>query len=130
MNKDEKLIAVCGMNCGICSAYLREKNKCPGCRLQPIGSCRKCIMRSCENRTGDFCYSCAEFPCTRLKNLDKRYRTKYNLSEIKNLEMIRDYGMDELLKKEEKKWACPKCSGVVSCHTNKCIVCGKNNIHI
>ena len=27
-----ELIAPCGMNCGICYGYLREKNKCPGCR--------------------------------------------------------------------------------------------------
>jgi hypothetical protein len=27
------LVAPCGMNCGICRAYLREKNKCPGCRV-------------------------------------------------------------------------------------------------
>ncbi len=26
------IIAPCGMNCSICMAYLRGKNKCPGCR--------------------------------------------------------------------------------------------------
>lgn len=30
------LIAPCGMNCSICMAYLREKNKCPGCRGNDI----------------------------------------------------------------------------------------------
>jgi uncharacterized radical SAM superfamily Fe-S cluster-containing enzyme len=39
------LIAPCGMNCSICSAYLREKNKCPGCRLMNIEYCKKCIIR-------------------------------------------------------------------------------------
>ncbi len=28
------LIAPCGMNCGTCLGYLREKNKCVGCRLK------------------------------------------------------------------------------------------------
>jgi len=28
---NSSLIAPCGMNCGICLAYLREKKKCPGC---------------------------------------------------------------------------------------------------
>lgn len=28
---DKSLIAPCGMNCGTCIAYLRDKNKCPGC---------------------------------------------------------------------------------------------------
>ena len=28
----KNLIAPCGMNCGICMAFLRPTNKCPGCR--------------------------------------------------------------------------------------------------
>jgi hypothetical protein len=27
-----QLIAFCGMNCTLCMAYLRDKNRCPGCR--------------------------------------------------------------------------------------------------
>ena len=27
------LIACCGMNCNLCIGFLREKNKCPGCKL-------------------------------------------------------------------------------------------------
>jgi len=29
---DTSFIAPCGMNCGIYQAYLRDKNKYPGCR--------------------------------------------------------------------------------------------------
>ena len=29
---EKELIAPCGMNCGICKYYYREKDKCPGCR--------------------------------------------------------------------------------------------------
>ncbi len=43
------LIAPCGMNCGLCYAYLREKNKCPGCRLfnkkEPV-SIAKCRIKN------------------------------------------------------------------------------------
>jgi hypothetical protein len=35
-NKRKELVAPCGMNCGICIAYLREKNKCPSCRGDDI----------------------------------------------------------------------------------------------
>ena len=31
MALDTTLIAPCGMNCGICLAYLRKERKCPGC---------------------------------------------------------------------------------------------------
>jgi len=29
----EILIAPCGMNCGACIAFMRDKNNCPGCRV-------------------------------------------------------------------------------------------------
>ena len=45
------LIAPCGMNCGICMAYLREKNKCPGCRgddtNKPVTRVG-CKIKNCE----------------------------------------------------------------------------------
>jgi hypothetical protein len=37
-----------------------------------------------------YCYECDEFPCARVKRLDKRYRTKYEMGMIENLEYIRD----------------------------------------
>ena len=101
---DKELIAPCGMNCGICMAYLREKNKCPGCsHIDPYLKSyrRRCIIRNCEtiknNRSG-FCYECEIFPCRRLKQLDKRYTTKYHMSMLANLSMIRDAGIDALVK--------------------------------
>lgn len=30
------LIAPCGINCGVCNAYLRVRNKCQGCRIDDI----------------------------------------------------------------------------------------------
>lgn len=55
-----------------------------------------------------------------LKNLDKRYRNKYNMSMLDNLEFIKSDGMNKFLEKERKKWKCKKCGGVVSCHDGKC----------
>lgn len=47
------LIAPCGINCGICRAYLREKNKCPGCRLfnaqEPV-SIARCKIKNCFSK--------------------------------------------------------------------------------
>ena len=93
------LIAPCGMNCGICYAYLREKNKCPGCRLfsakEPV-SIARCKIRNCEiiqKGKVKYCFECDNFPCKNLKQLDKRYRTKYNMSEIENLEYIKKNGI-------------------------------------
>jgi hypothetical protein len=131
---DKELIAPCGMNCGICMAYLREKNKCPGCaHIDPYLKSyrRNCTIRNCEtiksNQSG-FCYECADYPCRRLKQLDKRYTTKYHMSMLENLEMIRDKGIEALLTREAEKWKCPECGGIISCHNGICYSCGLNKL--
>ena len=126
---EAELIAPCGMNCGICMAYLREKNRCLGCaELDPyLKSYRRaCTVRNCEtikNSQSGYCYECSNFPCKRLRQLDKRYSTRYNMYPIKNLECIRDTGIQALLEREEKKWRCPECGGVISCHVGFCHHC-------
>jgi len=100
-----KLIAPCGMNCGICMGYLRERNKCPGCRLQPLGSCRKCRIRLCaQTDKRKYCFTCNKYPCERLTHLDNRYRTKYGMSMTNNLVYIKRKGIDAFIRKEKKKW--------------------------
>jgi hypothetical protein len=117
---DDALIAPCGMNCGVCRAYLRPKNPCHGCSdaEQNLPKSRmNCRMRLCTERTGRFCSDCAEFPCDRLKHLDRRYRTRYGMSEIENLECIRDHGMEKFLERERERWASVR--GVLCVHDRK-----------
>jgi hypothetical protein len=106
-----KLIAPCGMNCNLCMAYLRDKNRCPGCRASDKDkaiSCRRCIIKNCEilrqNKLRFCSPKCKNYPCARLKSLDKRYRTKYAMSMIENLEFIDKKGIRKFLKNEEKRW--------------------------
>ncbi len=126
------LIAPCGMNCGLCMAYLREKKHCPGCNgddaQKPSISCIRCSIKSCDNlkdTKSGFCVDCAEFPCTRLKHLDKRYRTKYGMSMIENLETIQSLGMNAFVKKERLRWTCTKCGGTLCVHKGSCVNCGR-----
>ena len=109
------LIAPCGMNCNICMAYLRNKNKCPGCRFfnksEPVTIAR-CKIKNCEtikNRKIKFCFKCKDYPCKRIKHMDKRYRTKYNMSTIENLENIKKLGIRKFIKNEKIRWACSQC---------------------
>lgn len=124
------LIAPCGMNCGICYAYLREKNKCPGCRFFnakiPV-SVARCKIKNCEvikNGSVKFCFECKNYPCKNLKNLDKRYRTKYSMSEIDNLEYIKKKGIRKFVESERIKWSCSKCGEVINVHKGVCSKCG------
>lgn len=64
----------------------------------------RCQMKFCTRRTGDFCFECDSFPCNSLKHLDRRYRTRYTLSPIANLEFIRDNGLDAFLQHQRERW--------------------------
>ena len=114
------MIAPCGMNCALCSSYLawREDLKaeginrsyCEGCRPQD----RKCafLKKRCPKLLKGqvkYCFECKEYPCERLKRLDKRYRTYYHMSMLANLDFIKKKGIRRFLKKEQRKWRCPKC---------------------
>ena len=92
---NRSIVAPCGMDCGICLGYQRKKNRCSGCNAID-GSlpnyCKKCLIRNCEtiaNNETKLCYECSKYPCARLKQLDKRYRTNYGMSMLDNLNKIR-----------------------------------------
>jgi hypothetical protein len=125
------LIAPCGMNCGICRAYLRDKNKCPGCRApdadKPVTRV-KCKIKTCnyfQNGKAKYCFDCKNLPCEPMERLDKRYRTKYNMSMVENLAFIKNFGIRKFIKNEKSRWTCPRCGGVICVHKKQCSSCGK-----
>jgi hypothetical protein len=125
-----ELIAPCGMDCGLCMCYLRDKNTCKGCRSGDEGKAKSvlaCTIRGCktalESETGT-CAECAKLPCPRLKRLDVRYREKYRMSMLENLRVIREDGLEALVDSEQRRWACPECGGLQCVHTEECIYCG------
>ena len=105
------MIAPCGMNCAICKAHLREKNRCDGCRAkskEKSNYCGRCLINNCiiiKKNKWKFCSTkCEKFPCKRLKQLDKRYRTKYCMSMIENLKNIEKSGIKKFIENEKKRW--------------------------
>jgi len=130
------LIAPCGMNCGTCHAYLRKKNSCPGCRViseDKSISVQRCKVPNCkylQETESKFCYECELFPCERIKQLDKRYKTKYNTSFVENLLLIKDYGIKYFLDFESERRTCTNCGAALCVHRSYCLNCklisGKN----
>ena len=128
---DETLIAPCGMNCGICISYFgyavngrKRKHPCSGCRVRDKQCAflkKQCRMLS--DKAVGFCFECVDFPCENLDKLDKRYREKYNMSMIENLEYINKNGIGKFLENEKIRWRCPKCGGVVCVHNKRCYSC-------
>lgn len=130
----ENLIAPCGMNCSLCRSYQAMTNDlksqgfnykyCPGCI--PRGENCLHMGDQCELLAEGlvrFCFECQAFPCKRLKALDKRYRTKYHMSMIKNLNFIHEHGLEVFLEKEAASWRCPTCDSLICCHNGLCLQC-------
>lgn len=129
------------MNCSLCIAYLFmsadlnkqgfHKKYCPGCI--PRGEYCKHMGNRCEllgQGRVRFCFECESFPCKRLQSLDKRYRSKYHMSMIENLQFIRSKGVEAFLADEEKKWLCPSCGEVVCCHNGLCLNCDIDKLRL
>ena len=127
---DPTLIAPCGINCRLCHAYVRDKKVCPGCRGDDTlksKTCATCKIKNCEKMARgniEYCFDCAEFPCTLLAHLDRRYRTKYGTNVIDNLASIKKIGIMNFVKNENNKWACPECDAMICMHKQQCLSCG------
>lgn len=126
-----ELIAPCGMNCALCMAWLRSKNHCPGCRGEDAvkpKSCVGCIIKNCkilEETGAKYCSTkCRKYPCRRLRDLDKRYRSKYHMSMLENLADIEELGIRAFVRNEKERWACPECGGIICVHRGSCSSCG------
>ena len=127
---DPLIVAPCGINCSLCRAYVRDRNPCPGCRggiENKAPTCFNCSIKNCkELATGgyQFCTSCASYPCAKLLHLDLRYRTRYRVSVIANLERIQAVGTDLFVAEEVEKWTCPECGERLCMHKPQCLNCG------
>ncbi len=128
-----ELIAPCGMNCGVCKAYLafsrnvpKERGKvthCAGC-LPRVKNCF--IKRGCRKLSTHqfrFCYECADMPCKNLERVERRYRERYATSLVANLKLLKKVGMKEFLEAQENRFKCPDCGDVVSVHCGQCFTC-------
>ena len=129
-----ELVAPCGMNCALCSAYQahammpddsqHKLPRCAGCR--PRGKQCAYIKKSC-GRLGQgkltYCYECETFPCAHLAHLDERYRKNYSYSMIDTLKAIQQNGVEAALAAQRERHKCPRCGGIICIHNGKCYRC-------
>ena len=86
-----------------------------------------CRIKHCEKMVtseGKYCFICDSFPCARLSHLDKRYRTKYGMSMVDNLESIKKLGIRHFVRNEMERWTCPECGDIICVHKPQCLYCG------
>jgi Protein of unknown function (DUF3795) len=134
MNRE--LIAPCGMDCSVCSAYLAFLNATPKKRGR-VTHCIGCRPRNkkCAYLKGhcdllrknkiEFCFQCRVYPCDRLQRLDRRYRRNFGMSLIQNLEEIWRKGVQAFMREQQRRYGCRTCCGKVSVHNKKCFACDK-----
>jgi len=126
--KGTLLIAPCGMNCGVCMAYLRTKKRCTGCRGSIEGKSNtilNCKIKNCVKLNSKFCYTCTDFPCKLITHIDKRYRAKYHMSMVENLQNIQRLGLKHFMFNEKTRWTCLNCGGTICVHRGCCSNCGE-----
>ncbi|MDL2237625.1 DUF3795 domain-containing protein [Christensenellaceae bacterium OttesenSCG-928-K19] len=126
---ENSMLAPCGVDCMVCYRHVRQQKVCPGCRNEnenKTKSCLACEIKDCE-QAGEigFCFLCAQFPCTRIKKLDKSYKMRYGVSLMENSWLAKDAGVEVLMEQEQKRRACTVCGGVVSLNTGICSECGQ-----
>ncbi len=122
-----RLIAPCGMNCGLCVGFQRSSNRCPGCRVADAGKPKTrtgCRIKACAAERGGSCAGCPELPCALMRHLDRRYRSKYGMSMVANLRRIEAVGRRQFMKEEAVKWACTGCGATICVHRPACLACG------
>lgn len=125
-------IAPCGLNCRVCYAAMRKTgNRCPGCRGDDTHRAQSrvvCRIKTCSQRNENkkYCFSSDHYPCSRLRQLDDRYRRKYGMSVIENLDRIKDVGIRRFVRSENSRWICVSCGKKLYVHRADCLGCGRS----
>ena len=81
-------IPACGVFCGGCPIYTREKRPCKGAELNS-SRCEKCktFHLCCLEKEITHCFQCSSFPCTKFKGFTKRW-LKYGQNFIENQKLL------------------------------------------
>lgn len=85
-------IPACGVFCGGCPTYTREKNPCRGAELNR-SRCEKCktFHLCCVEKGVTHCFECDSFPCSKFKGFAKRW-LKHGQDFIENQQLLKQMG--------------------------------------
>lgn len=126
-NIDTRMFAPCGMNCKVCYKHCYHKTPCAGCLNHDAGKpehCRKCRIKNCISKKAlSFCFECSKYPCKSVKNLEKSYNKRYQVSLIENCRYVQAYGLENFMEQQKEKYICPQCGGIISIHDGECSEC-------
>ena len=151
-DKNESLVAPCGLYCGACPMYLATQDKdeqkikdlvqqfsgrgskvtladlqCDGCIAggRVAAFCRRCEMRECADKKQAVtrCSDCQEFTCSLITNFNNDGML-HHAEVLENCRSLRKMGIKEWAKHEAERWSCPQCRGKISWYDAACSSCG------
>lgn len=139
----ERYDTYCGLYCGACGVLvgrhqgrlkeiadwfeLPEKDViCYGCKSEQCAAfCTECPIKKCAIEKGlESCHECDDYPCQTLKDFRHDEATHHSVV-LKNLERMKEIGLEAWLSEQEIRWQCPRCGTRYSWYTQNCSDCGR-----
>lgn len=86
------LVPPCGVYCGGCPVYIRQRKPCPGAEKSRRCESKNCRFYLCTRaKKVDFCHQCPEYPCKSFKAFARSW-TKYGQDFLANQRLLKDAG--------------------------------------
>ena len=128
------MFAPCGINCAVCykHVFMPKRGKpCVGCLNGDEGKsarCLSCAIKGCAQEKGlVHCFACGDFPCARIKSMERSYQKRYDTSLIANSRRVLEAGIEAFLAEDRIRWTCIYCGGAFSLHDGVCSECGRGH---
>lgn len=98
MKRYKGRIPSCGVFCGGCPTYTRDRNPCPGAEIN-VKRCEGCktFHLCCVEREISYCYECKEFPCKKFRDFSRRWM-KHGQNFVENQKLLKEVGPKKFLK--------------------------------
>ena len=115
------------------STIRKSEIECHGCQSDTVfAGCSKCLIRKCAMKKTAIrtCQDCKRYPCWRFKLTDF-YKRLLKLEEKlphqktigRNMEVIRNRGVQVWLEEQSRRWQCPYCGKRLSWYRSACTTC-------
>jgi len=143
MDIDKRLLAPCGLYCGVCAVLIAHRDEnakfkerltgvyglsdpeqisCKGCLSEErFVLCESCLIRSCVREKGiEGCHQCDDFPCPHIDNFPIEVGKRVILRAVP---YRREVGTEKWVEEEEKRYLCPHCGYVLFRGVKRCRNC-------
>ena len=145
-----KQVGICGLYCGTCPNYLASRKndttqlkkisqdrgipiediRCDGCLSEkvfpPCLECRHGFRECAAEKQVTWCFECHDFPCERLRNFTNVHIVdgiSHHANVIKDLQYMKDNGIEPWVEEQEKAGHCPRCGEALYWFVRSCSHC-------